>query len=203
MFSSTLAIEVPAKSARAIRVAAGQFVKVIDVEGAQVSDMFACCADDPSDWLSTGHTRTRTARLFPRLGQAFYTRSYRPILTFVADTSPGAHDMLYPCCCPIMYRRLGAAAGHPNCKDNFKRAAAAAGWRPPVTPDPVNLFQNTPATEDGDLLIQSAVSRPGDAVVFRAEMDVIFLVTACAQDLAAINGDHCTRIRVEVSDAAP
>lgn len=193
-------VDIPAQSGGAVEVRAGQTIKLIDVDGEQVADVFACSAARRDEWLSTGHTRTRTRRLFPRVGDAFYTRLYRPILTFVEDTSPGAHDMLYPSCEPAMYRRMGADENHPNCRDNFMRAAKALDWAPDVVPDPVNFFQNTPVNAAGELEVKTALSRPGDSVTLRAEMDLVFVATACAQDLAPINGARCTGLRLEIGD---
>ncbi len=191
-------IEVPAQSGRAMSVDAGQVIRLIDVEGAQVADLFARARHEPDEWLSTGHTRTWTSRLFPKPGQSFLTQSYEPILEFMEDASPGFHDMFYPSCDPGLYRILGAKDGHPNCRDNFLEAAASLDWLPAVMPDPVNFFQNTPANAEGKLSVRSAETKPGDAVLLRAKMDLILVVTACSQDLARINGDRCTGLRIEI-----
>ncbi|MFD0536975.1 DUF1989 domain-containing protein [Actinomadura luteofluorescens] len=47
---------------RAVRVAAGRRVRVVDVEGGQVGDLFAFAADDPREHLSAAHTRSVTSR---------------------------------------------------------------------------------------------------------------------------------------------
>ena len=51
-------IEVPAREGRAVRVAAGPRFRVIDLEGGQVADTFAFCADDVSEFHSAEHTRS-------------------------------------------------------------------------------------------------------------------------------------------------
>ena len=65
--------------------------------------MFAFVRDDPSEWLSAARP-VGTPRPFPEVGGAFVTQYHRPILTLLADTSPGVHDMLYPPCSPALYR---------------------------------------------------------------------------------------------------
>jgi len=186
-----------------IGVSKGQTVRVIDPEGRQIADTFAVNDADHGEYLSARHTRAANRRLFPKVGQAFYTNRMRPILTLVGDTSPGVHDMLWMSCDPLLYRAMGVEGPHPNCHDNFLAAAATAGWMTEHTPDPVNLFQNTRVTEAGEMRTGTALSRPGDAVALRAEMDLILVVTACAFDLAPINGDRCTGIRLEVEAMAP
>jgi len=193
--------EIPARSGGWIAVDRGECVRIIDVEGAQIADTFAVARADLSEHLSARHTRAATRRVFPKLDEAFYSDLMRPMLTFLADTSPGAHDMLWMSCNRQLYRMMGAGDDHANCQDNFLAAAAEAGWRPGEAPDPVNFFQNTRVRDDGRLVTERALSRPGDFVAIRAEIDLVLVVTACAFDLAPINGDRCTGLRLEV-DAA-
>jgi len=56
------------------------------------------------------------------------------------------------------------------------------------TPEPLNLFMNIPWRDDGKLAFEAPVSKPGDYVVFRAEMDCVVAMSACPQDLLPING---------------
>jgi uncharacterized protein len=197
-FETIETVEIPPQSGRAVRVKAGALVRIVDVEGAQVGDAFARSLADPDEWLSAGHTRTRTRRLFPMLGESFWTNKFRRILTLLEDTSPGFHDMLYPPCEPLMYGRLGAKGDHPNCLENFQAAAASVGWGAPFVPDPVNFFQNTPLNDAGQLDPKTALSKAGDAVTLQAEIDLILVVTACSQDIVKINGDRCTGLRIEI-----
>jgi len=145
----------------------GEQLRIVDVEGGQVGDLFAFAAADPGEYLSASHTRTSTSRLFPRVGEQFMTNRRRPILTLVADTSPGVHDMLIAACDPERYRMLGAP-GHASCADNVHHALAQIGLATDAVPQPVNVFMNIPVGTEGDLSWLPAVSRPGDAVTFTA-----------------------------------
>ena len=147
----TSKIPVPASEARAVTVRAGQRVRVVDIEGGQVGDVFAFAADDPTEYLSASHTRTHTSRLFPHVGEAFVTDRRRPILTVAADTSPGAHDMLIAACDPERYLALGADAAHASCAGNLRTALSQLGLRTDVIPQPVNVFMRIPVDASGDL----------------------------------------------------
>lgn len=188
---------VPAGAGRAVTVRAGQQVRVVDVEGGQVGDVFAFAADDPTEYLSASHTRTHTSRLFPHVGEAFVTNRRRPILTLVGDTSPGAHDMLIAACDPERYRALGVP-GHASCADNLRTALSQLGLHTDVIPQPVNVFMRIPAGPSGELSWLPAASRGGDAIAFAAAMDCVFVVSACPQDLNAINGDRPTAMEIEI-----
>jgi uncharacterized protein YcgI (DUF1989 family) len=181
-----------------VRAGRGDLVVVTDVEGHQVGDLWAVDATDHRRWLSCGHTRDRCERLFPAVGEEFRDQLGDPILRLACDTSPGVHDMLFPACDQAMYTARGLA-GHPNCRDNFLRAACAAGISMPVVPDPVNLFQNSGPQPDGRLAIAPAASRPGDAISLLALRDVVVIVTSCAVDYPPLNNGRCTRLRIEIA----
>lgn len=192
---------VAAGTARAVVLHRGERVRVTDVEGAQVGDVFAFAAGDPDEYLSASHTRTVTGRLFPEIGEHFVTNRRRPILTFAADTSPGVHDMLIAACDRERYRLLGAPQ-HRSCADNLREALATAGITIGDVPQPVNIFMNIPVTERGDLSWLQAVSRAGDAVTFEADMDCLVVVSSCPMDLNGINGDRVTDLTLELSPAS-
>ena len=192
-------VEVPGYSGRGISAAAGSTIRVTDVEGAQICDLFALVQADPTEFLCTARTRALTQRLFPAVGQQFFTNRYRPILTFLADRSPGVHDSLFASCDPGLHALLGGGASHPNCHENFLAAARELGLDLSGVPGPVNLFQNTPVRSDGSLGAECASSQPGDNVEFRAELDLYLVLTACSVDTGVdINGGKSTPLRVDV-----
>ncbi len=194
-------IDIPAREGRAVRVPAGAAVRVTDVEGTQVADLFAFCAGDPVELLSAQHTRAALDRLFPQVGEAFRTNRRRPILTIERDDSPGVHDMLIAACDPARYTGLGVTEWHASCEENLQRAVAEFGIEQPAAPQSVNLFMNIPVGPGGELGWEPARSRAGDSITLRAEMDCIVAVSACPQDIVPINGGNPTGILLEVLPA--
>lgn len=170
----------------------------MDLEGSQVGDLFAYAAGDPREYASAEHTRVALSRLFPLPGQSFVTNRRRPILTLVADDSPGVHDMLMAACDPERYRLLGAPEGHASCAENLRAAMAAEGHPDVAVPQPINLFMNIPVLPDGALGAEPAPSEPGDSVTVRAEMDAIVVLSACPQDLTPINGAGPSPLAIEL-----
>lgn len=198
-FGPESVIEVPAQTGKAVLVKRGTLIAVVDVEGQQIGDMFACAAGDPSEYLSAAHTRATRRRLFPRIGESFVTNHRRPILTMVEDTSPGPHDMMFAACDPALYRAFGVEGWHPSCAENFQIAVKELSYEFSFVPDPVDLFQNSPI-EAEELKLYVAKSKPGDKVVFRADMDLAFILTACSADVSGANGDKCTGLRIEIEE---
>ncbi|HEY3766158.1 MAG TPA: urea carboxylase-associated family protein [Gaiellales bacterium] len=192
-------ITVPAREGRALALAAGDRIRVIDPVGGQVADVFAFCAGDLSEYHSAQHTRVWVSRLFPRPGEQFVTNRRRPILTLEADDSPGVHDMLCAACDPSRYALLGATGWHASCQENLQRAMAALGHEGIAIPQPINLFMNIPVGEGGTIGWEPAPTGAGDSVTLRAELDIVVAVSACPQDLIPINSGNPTEIVLEVS----
>ena len=182
---------IPARRGKAAFVSGGQVVKVINTHGQQVVDTWAFNHTDLTEFMSMEHSRTALGRIMPLVGQTMVTNRRRPILTLVEDTSGGIHDTLLAACDRYRYELLGCEEYHDNCTDNLAAALAELNLVPPETPSPWNLFMNIPVESDGAVSFRSPVSRPGDYVSLRAEMDCIIAFSACPQDLVPINGVDC------------
>ncbi len=195
-------VEVPGYAGAAARVESGDLFRVIDVEGCQIADLFVLAAGNLMEMFSPSFTRQNIFKLVPKPGDALYSNHNRHMLTFVNDTSPGRHDMAFAPCNRIFFERLDAGASHPNCQDNFFAAMSKIGMECATHPEPFNLYQNTVPGESGDYILGQTLTKPGDYVEFRAEMDIIVVVTACSVDLPydgieAIGGKS-TPLRIEV-----
>jgi len=196
---SPATVEIAPQSGAIVKLSPGHRLRIIDIEGTQVADLFAVLADDTDEWLSVSVTRAVNWRLFPTVGGMFLSTSYRPLLTFERDDSPGVHDMLAAPCSAEMYAALGHPGYHRSCSENFRTAAAQVNWNPLHVPDPVNIFQRTPLNPDGSVSALPALTQPGDSVTLRAEAPVYVVVTACSMDLEPINGGRCKPLRLEIA----
>jgi uncharacterized protein YcgI (DUF1989 family) len=199
----TRRVEVPGGAGRALRVRAGELVRIVDIVGGQVGDVFAFALEAPdehprNEHHSAPHTRAATSRLFPAVGEPFVTDRRRPILTLVADTSPGQHDMLIAACDPQRYAQLGVP-DHRSCATNLREALTAVGnpYTGPI-PQPINVFMRIPVGDDGTLSWLPAPTAAGDAITFRAELDAVVVVSSCPQDLVGINRGAPSPLAVEV-----
>ena len=182
---------IPVRRGAAAFASQGQHVKVINTHGQQVVDTWAFRRDDLTEFMSMEHSRTAMGRIIPTLGQSMATNHRRPILTLVEDTSGGVHDTLLAACDRYRYALLGVQEYHDNCTDNLAAAMAELGLTPPETPSPWNLFMNIPVAPDGGVTFEPPVSKPGDYVILRAEMDLVIAFSACPQDIVPINGVDC------------
>ena len=182
---------VPARSGKAVRLRAGQRIGIVNTHGEQVVDTWAFAAADMAEYMAMDATRAWNLRMSPAVGDSLVTNRRRPILTLVEDSSPGRHDTQMAACDRWRYALLGVEGYHDNCADNLSSALAALGLKETHTPAPLNLFMNIPWAGDGALAFEAPLSRPGDRVVLRAEMDCVVAMSACPQDILPINGRAC------------
>lgn len=181
----------------AVPLRAGEVLEIVNPSGSQVVDTWAVRPDDVTDHLSMQHTRSELGRLVPRVGDELFSNQRVPIMTLLADTSPGTHDTLIPSCDQNRYRRLGFEEPHDNCCDNFADALTAVGSTPPpLVPAPLNLFMNVPWGADGRIRFEAPASSPGDSVQLRAETKLVVVLSACPQDLLPVNGTRRTPTEV-------
>lgn len=181
-------ILIPARKGKAAIAKAGQHIRVINTHGEQVVDTWAFNRADLNEFMSMEHMRATLLRVRPKVGDKLYTNKRRPILTLVEDTSPGVHDTVIAACDRWRYMELGVKGFHDSCTDNLAAGLKELGLTPPETPSPLNLWMNIPLAGDGSLSFEAPVSKKGDYVLFRAEMDVVMAFSACPQDILPING---------------
>ncbi|HEX2784960.1 MAG TPA: urea carboxylase-associated family protein [Ilumatobacteraceae bacterium] len=182
-------VVVPGGRARAVHVQAGDTVRVVNTHGTQVVDFWAVRADRPEIALSMQHSRIRWRNLRPKPGDEMLDEERATMLTLLEDTSPGVHDTVIAACDPFRYAQLGAAPDHRSCCTNFAEALADLSIaRVTPVPAPLNLFMNIPWDLEGNITFEPTVSAPGDSVLFRAEVDVVVIASACPMDIVPING---------------
>ena len=87
---------------------------------------------------------------------------------------------------------------HRSCKENLYEALAEFNVSPPVTPEVLNIFQNSGPDEEGNLSIKEPLSKAEDFVVLRALVDLLVVASACPMDLNPCNGFNPTDLMLEV-----
>ena len=182
-------VEVGGGSSAAIRLRAGEAVRLINTHGSQVVDTWCLSAADVTEYLSVEHTRRMLGRLFPREGDPLYSNRRTALLTLERDTAGCVHDMLVACCDKWLYQFYGAPPGHANCHDNYLHALARFGIVTELVPNPINFWMNVPVVDNNRIALNAPVSRAGDSIVLRALREVVVIFSACPMDITPVNGD--------------
>jgi uncharacterized protein YcgI (DUF1989 family) len=183
-------IIVPAGHGKAVRLNAGQSVRIINTHGTQVVDCWAWNAYDLQEYMCMETTRVWNQRLNPIIGDSFVTNQRHAILTVVEDTSPGVHDTFMAACDRKRYQLLGVCGYHRNCCDNMFEGMFELGITPP-RPNlaSFNIFMNIRVQPDGiRLKTLPTVTQPGQYLTLRADMDCFVAFSACPQDIVNIQG---------------
>lgn len=179
---------IPARQGRAVRLQAGDELRIVNEKGNQVCDFFALADDAPGEFLSMEHCRTALGRIYVKTGDRLVTNRRRALIEIREDTSPGVHDILIAACDHPRYLELGAKGYHDNCADNFRNALAAIGVKPTHVPAPFNIWMNIPVMAGGGYEWAAPVSRAGDIIVLGALQPCIAVMSACPQDMTPVNG---------------
>ncbi len=172
--------EIAPRSGTAFRLLHGQVVKVIDPKGMQCSDLVAFAADDVREALSNGRTFDYEETLRMGEGRRLWSNRSRPMLTIVEDTV-GTHDFLLTPCSEATFRHFYPEQPvHRGCFGNLAETLAPFGIEPDAIPCAFNVFMNVPVAPNGTLRVDPPVSKPGDYIRLRAEMDLVIGLTACS-----------------------
>lgn len=192
--------EIAPRSGMALELKRGQYLKVIDPEGEQVADLLAYNRADIAEWLSSGRSIDYASRIYLSVGDKLYSNRSHVMLSIVEDTV-GRHDFLLTPCSAEMFRIIyGDAQPHRGCFGNLAAALAPYGIAPDAIPTTFNIFMNVPIdSETGRITVQPPLSKAGDFIVFRAEMDLIIGLTACSAGQS--NNFSYKPIHFEVQDA--
>ncbi|AHM58305.1 hypothetical protein D770_00135 [Flammeovirgaceae bacterium 311] len=168
------------QSGVAFELQKGQMLKITDPFGEQVSDLICYNLYDKEEWLSSGRTMDYANAWLITKGNQLYSNRSNPMLTLIEDTC-GRHDFLLTPCSLEMFHKLYQVKGHhPSCHENLYTHLKEWGIAPDEVPTTFNIFMNVQLFADGSLSVEPPMSKAGDFVVFRAEMNLVIGLTACS-----------------------
>ena len=183
---------IPAKHGKAFKVSRGDTLKLINTFGTQVVDCWAINSKNLDEHMCMEASRVWLQRLNPILGDTFVTNKRNPILTIVEDTSAGIHDTFMAACDKKRYELLGVENYHRNCSDNLIEALEDKNvFLEKTILASFNIFMNIEVQSDKiTLKTLPTVSKPGDYITLRAEMDCHVVFSSCPQDIVKIQGQN-------------
>ena len=173
--------EIAPRSGVAFTMNKGDLLTVIDPRGEQVADLVAYSQTDHREVISSGRTLDYASRLFLTTEDPLYSNRSNIMLTIVED-DVGRHDFLLTPCSKDTFRIIyGDEHPHQGCFGNLAEALKPFGIEPDDIPVAFNCFMHVAIDgKTGDISVQPPLSRAGERIVFRAEMDLIIGLTACS-----------------------
>ena len=185
-------------------VAAGQLLRIVDLEGNQAVDTLFYNARNTEERYSAVDTIRAQGNIYLSAGSALRSNLGATMLTIVEDNC-GRHDTLGGACSAesntVRYA-LEKRYMH-SCRDNFLLALAHhdGGMDKRDLPSNINFFMNVPVTPDGGLEFADGISAAGRYVQLRAHMDVLVLISNCPQLNNPCNAYNPTPIQILIRAA--
>lgn len=181
---------------RARRLRRGESLRLIDCEGRQVPDVILFDPRDLRNCSSCMNTKVACGRWRIGLGDTIHSKDCDRLATITADTV-GCH--LFDggfCSAETNALRYGIEGSH-SCRANLAAAMARHGLtQSDLELDSCfSLFMNAPPRADGSFAIAEPMSRAGDHIDLRAEMDLLVAVSNCPQERNPCNGWRPTALR--------
>ena len=198
------------KTGLAVEVRKGQHLRVIDLEGKQVCDMAIFNLDNLREKLSTSYSRTRyvpktMGDYVPRdklmEGDTLMSTICRPMMTIMEETAPvkGVHDCHNRMCNFYLYEVQLGMGRLDGCHELISQAVEPYGLLPEDIPDTFDINMSyTHDCEKHCWIIGEPVSRAGDYVEFRAEMNCLVGLSVCPLEAGACNAGKSTPMKIEV-----
>lgn len=176
---------IPPRSGVAFTMTAGQKIRIVDVEGEQVSDFVCFNLHDRMENLSSGRTLDYEENLFLSVGNRLFSNRSNVMMEIVEDTV-GRHDFLLAPCSAEMFRiTYNQSDPHRGCFGNLREALVPFGIGPDSIPTCFNIFMFVDVDcQTGKLRVLPPKSKAGDHVVLEAKMDLIVGMTACSAGMS-------------------
>jgi len=188
-------VRVEPRDANTLTVKAGQFFRIVSIEGSQVGDLNLWNASDINERFFSGKTRQLHAS-HVSTGDHLWSNlpNFRPMATITHDTlawygwdsdGGGVHDVIGTRCDPYTNYQLQGVDYHYCCHSNLTRALAShlgvsLAEAEPHVHDVLNLFMCTGFTLDThQYFMKASPVRPGDFIEFFAQIDLLVGLSAC------------------------
>lgn len=179
----------------------GQTLRIIDVEGEQVADFVSIKLDDPLEYLDCVYTSWHLGRYKWREGDTIRTNNMNDMWT-ITDDKTNNHYTGGGFCSSVA-RKLYCDIGGPGCRDVLREQYTNNGFDPNLLQSVscFNIFMTVNYTPAGEWIIDRPITKAGDYIDLRAEMDLTWLVSVCAWP-EVVNGEQPTPLRFETYDSA-
>jgi uncharacterized protein YcgI (DUF1989 family) len=200
----------PPKTGLAVEVKDKQYLRITDIEGGQVVDVVIFNLHNLREKLSTAWSRQRklpkaSGKYVPSdtVTEGDYLKSTlcRPMMTIVKETAEikGVHSIHGRMCNRWLYEIHGVDS-RDGCFEIISKVVAPYSILPEDIPDAIAFNMNYVHHPDEHRWeIKEPVSKAGDYVELRAEMDCLVAISNCPEDvLSPCNLWRCKPMKIEI-----
>lgn len=168
----------------------GQVLRLVNTSGKATPAFIALNADLPSERLNTGDTAKVQWNAYLGKGKLIYSEMGRVLFSIIEDTC-GYHDLMAGAS-----TAAGVTARFPddpyrtNARDNFTLALSKFGFGKREVVPAISFFTGIEVVEGSKLHWLPGVSKPGDFIDLRAEMNVLVAVSNTAHPFDETGAEH-------------
>lgn len=191
-------IIIPPKSGASLELKKGQILKVIDIEGMQVSDILFMNKADKEEKISSGKTFDFEESILLTKGNYLWSNRSNKMVKIIEDTNGRNDFLLAPCDRKTFKHFYGMEEYQPSCFENLYKNLEQYGIGKDDIPTAFNIFMNVVFEKSGKITVDPPTSKSGDYVCFEAQMDLIVALTACSAKDS--NGGSFKPIGYEIVD---
>lgn len=196
--SKKLTQYIPPCQGKAFELEKGQYLQVIDPHGQQVSDLFCFDRHNLSDALSSGRSIDYEETILFGVGNRLYSQAGYPMLAIVSQTCDRHDFLLTPCNLKMFQVANKNNEYHPSCLENLEIAFQKYFVNSNQIVTTFNIFMHVDVAPNGKIQVLPPLSTAGDSILFRAEMDLIVGLTACADE--GSNAGVCKAVQFRIYD---
>jgi uncharacterized protein YcgI (DUF1989 family) len=167
-------------SGTSLKIQSRQLLRIIDIAGSQVVDLVSFSQLQPRQYLSSPRSMDINSSIYFSSGDRLLSEQNEIMWTIMED-KVGKHCFLFAPCDQKMFElTYDVKEPHPNCLDNLSASLSGFGIHRQQIFVPFNIFMHASIQESGEIEIKPPLSKPGDFIDLRAEMDLIVGVSACS-----------------------
>ena len=190
-------ILVPARGfMRARKLAAGQSMRIVQVDGQQCADLILFDAEDLRHRCSMVPTILEAGRWQLRAGDRVMSSRGVPMALIAEDTLSAYQTCGNACSAALNQMRYGIEGTH-SCQMNLVGSMSEYDFRPSDIGEGVfGAFFNMVYSDDGSVVIEPLENGTHDYVDLKAEMDLVVALSACPQERNPANNWEPKALRI-------
>lgn len=193
---------IPACEYTAFTLEKGKVVRIVDLDGKQVTDVAAFNLGELGEKLNAENTMLLNGSIRPTTGNVLYSDDCNPMFTIIADSVGRNYLAGAVCSEEANFVRYGVR-GTRNCRDNLAMAVSPWGITKRQIQGAFAPFLNIVHHPDGRVEIAEPTSKPSDYIDLRAEMEMLVAITNCPQARNPCNGWNPTPVKIVVYTPPP
>jgi uncharacterized protein len=180
------------------KIKQGHTLRIVDIEGGQVADFISMKFNDPTEYLDCAYTNMVNNRWRWVEGSRIYSNHLNPLWT-ITDDKTGIHFTGGGFCSNDSRRVfLDPKDETKGCRDCLEDALAEYEIEPHFLQSVscFNVFMNLEYLPDGSWETKKPVTKAGDYIDLRAEMDMLWAISVCAWPFVGDGSPSPLRIEI-------